>query len=55
MSIVFDEVTATIETPENPKPAAENLESGQAIENPAERLMQLLEARARRLKRLWAD
>ena len=55
MSVVFDEVIATVETPDTSPPVQQGGESEQSAGNPAERFLQLMDAQKRRAKRLWAD
>lgn len=55
MSVVFDEVTATVETPDSTSPAPEDGESERDTGSPAGRFLQLMETRKRRARRLRAD
>lgn len=55
MSVIFDEVTATVESPANTTPTPEDGEPARDTGNPAEMFLQLTETRKRRAKRLWAD
>ena len=55
MSVVFDEVTATVEVPEVQSPAGQDDESERESPNPAEGILRMLETCKRRASRLTAD
>ncbi len=54
MGVVFDEVTATVQTQDSESSAPQETENEETV-NPPDSLLRLIETQQRRAKRLWTD